>query len=123
MAEPVDVVRLGQRLCLVRKKRDYTLDKLAKEVEVSVATLSRIERGGSTDIDGGTLVVVCRWMGARPEEFRAGAEPPKIPGRKAPPTTPEAVELYLRADKYLEAQTAALLAEMFRAAYDKLSGS
>jgi len=122
MAEPVDVVRLGQRLRRVRARREVTLERMSNETGVSVATLSRIERGGSKDVDGGTLVVICRWMGARPEEFRAGAEPPKLPGRKAPPTTPEAVELYLRADKDLKPQTAALLAEMFRAAYEKLSG-
>jgi hypothetical protein len=60
-------------------------------------------------------------MGVRPQEFRPGAEPPKIPGRKAPANTPEAVELYLRADKNLEPRTAALLAEMFKAAYEKLA--
>jgi transcriptional regulator with XRE-family HTH domain len=121
MPEPVDVERLGQRLRRVREERGYTLDQLRQETGVSVATLSRIERGGSKEIDAGTLVALCEWMGARPAEFSLAAEPPKVPGRKAPASTPEAVELYLRADKRLNPQTAALLAEMFRAAYERLA--
>jgi transcriptional regulator with XRE-family HTH domain len=121
MAEPIDVERLGQRLRRVREQRGLTLERLFNETGVSVATISRVERGGSKDIDAGTLVGICKWMGARPEEFRVGAEPPKVPGRKAPANTPEAVELYLRADKNLDQRTAALLAEMFRAAYEKLA--
>lgn len=121
MPEPVDVERLGQRLRRVRAQRGLTLERLFSETGVSVATISRIERGGSKEIEAGTLVSLCKWMGVRPEEFRLGAEPPKLPGRKAAASTPEAVELYLRADKNLEPRTAALLAEMFRAAYEKLA--
>jgi transcriptional regulator with XRE-family HTH domain len=121
MPEPVDVERLGQRLHRAREERGLTLERLWKETGVSIATLSRVERGGSKEIDGGTLVQLCRWMGVRPEEFRPGAEPPKLPGRKAPAGTPEAVELYLRADKNLDQRTAALLADMFKAAYERLA--
>ena len=121
MPEPVDVERLGQRLRRVRAERGYTLERLWNETGVSIATLSRVERAGSKEIDGGTLVQLCRWMGVRPEEFRPGAEPPKVPGRKAPASTPEAVELYLRADKNLDQRAASLLAEMFKAAYEKLA--
>ncbi len=121
MAEPVDVERLGQRLRRVREDRELTLEGVWKATGVSVATLSRIERGGSKDVDGGTLVSLCKWMGARPEEFRFNAEPPKTPGKRIPASTPEAVELYLRADKNLDPRTAALLSEMFRAAYQKLA--
>src|SRR5258708_718087 len=121
MPEPVDVERLGQRLRRVRAERGYTLERLWNETGVSIATLSRVERAGSKEIDGGTLILLCRWMGVRPEEFRAGAEPPKVPGRKAPANTPEAVELYLRADKNLDQRAASLLAEMFKAAYEKLA--
>lgn len=121
MPEPVDVERLGQRLRRVREKRGLTLERLWNETGVSIATLSRVERGGSKEIDGGTLVQLCRWMGVQPEEFRPGAEPPKVPGKKAPASTPEAIELYLRADKNLDQRAAALLAEMFKAAYEKLA--
>lgn len=121
MAEPVDVERLGQRLRRVREDRELTLEGVFKATGISVGTLSRIERAGSKDVDGGTLITLCNWMGARPEEFRFNAEPPKIAGKRTPASTPEAVELYLRADKNLDPRTAALLSEMFRAAYRKLA--
>jgi transcriptional regulator with XRE-family HTH domain len=121
MPEPIDVERLGQRLRRARRDRGVTLEDVFKTTGISVATLSRVERAGSKDIDAGTLVSICKWMGARPEEFRPGAGPPKTPTRRTPASTPEAVELYLRADKNLDERTAVLLAEMFRAAYEKLA--
>jgi transcriptional regulator with XRE-family HTH domain len=121
MSKPIDVERLGQRLRRVREERGFTLQRLSKQTGVSTATLSRVERGGSRDIDGGTLVRLCEWMGVQPKEFSLGAAYPKVPGRKAPASTPEAVELYLRADKNLDRKTASLLAEMFKAAYEKLA--
>jgi transcriptional regulator with XRE-family HTH domain len=121
MPEPIDVERFGQRLRRVREERGFTLERVFKATGVSVATLSRIERGGSKDIDAGTLIGLCNWLGARPEEFTLDAEPPRVPGKRTPSNTPEAVELYLRADKNLDHQTAALLSEMFKAAYRKLA--
>ena len=121
MPEPIDVERFGRRLRRVREERGLTLEKVFKVTGVSVATLSRIERGGSKDIDAGTLVSLCKWMGARPEEFRLDAEPPRIRGKRTLASTPEAVELYLRADKNVDQRTAALLSEMFKAAYHKLA--
>jgi transcriptional regulator with XRE-family HTH domain len=59
MPEPVDVERLGQRLRRARKDQQATLEDVSKATGVSVATLSRVERGGSKDIDAGTLVSVC----------------------------------------------------------------
>jgi transcriptional regulator with XRE-family HTH domain len=120
MSEPIAVERFGQRLRRVREERGLTLEKVFKATGVSVATLSRIERGGSKDIDAGTLVSLCNWLGAKPEEFKLDAGPPKVPGKRTPANTPEAVELYLRADKNLDQRTAALLADMFKAAYDNL---
>jgi len=121
MPDPIDVERFGQRLRRVRAERGVTLEKAAKAGGVSVATFSRIERGVSKDIDAGTLVCLCKWMGAKPEDFRLDAGPPKPPGKRAPASTPEAVELYLRADKNLDQRTSTLLSEMFKAAYQKLA--
>lgn len=121
MPDTIDVERLGQRLRRVREEQGLTLQQVFKQTGVSVPTLSRIERGGSKDIDAGTLVIITNWMGARPEEFKPNAAPPKVPGKRSAANTPEAVELYLRADKNLNPQTASLLAEMFKAAYEKLA--
>jgi transcriptional regulator with XRE-family HTH domain len=121
MPDFIDVERFGKRLRHVREARGFTLEKVFQATGVSVATLSRIERGGSKEVDAGTFVNLCEWMGARSKEFRLDAKPPKTPGKRSAASTPEAVELYLRADKNLDNRTAALLAEMFRAAYQKLS--
>ena len=123
MPEPVDVERIGKRLRRVRDERGLTLQELHRKTGISVPTLSRIERGGSKEIEAGTLVAVCEWMGARPSDFSLATSPPKVPGRNSAVSTPEAVELYLRADKKLDAKTAALLAEMFKAAYEKAASS
>jgi len=116
MAEAIDVERLGRRLRRVRDERDLTLQDVAKEADVSIATLSRIERGGSKDIDAATLIALTNWLRVKPNEFTEAANPPRLVNKSAA-TTPEAVELYLRADKNLDKRTAHLLAEMFRAAY------
>jgi transcriptional regulator with XRE-family HTH domain len=119
MPEPIDVDRIGKRLRRIRVEQGCTLQGLSQVTGISVPTLSRVERGGSKEIEAGTLVAICEWMGAKPAEFSLGTTPPKAPGRNASVSTPEAVELYLRADKKLDPKTAALLAEMFRAAYEK----
>ncbi len=121
MPEFIDVERFGKRLRHVRETRGFTLEKVFQATGVSVATLSRIERGGSKEVDAGTFVNLCEWMGARSEDFKLDAKPPKVPGKRTVGSTPEAVELYLRADKNLDNRTAALLAEMFKAAYQKLA--
>jgi DNA-binding Xre family transcriptional regulator len=121
MPEPIDVERFGQRLRRTREERGLTLEKVFKATGMSVATLSRIERGGSKEIDAGTMISLCNWMGVKPEDFGLNAAPPKPPGKRTPTSTPEAVELYLRADKNLDQRTAALLSEMFKAAYQQLA--
>lgn len=121
MPEQVDVVRLGRRLRRIRQERGVRLEQTSKDTGVSVATLSRIERGGSKGIDGTTMLELCRWMGARPDDFRSGAEGPETTRKRTAQSTPETIELYLRADKNLEPRTAELLAEMFKAAYEKLA--
>src|SRR6476660_6141081 len=92
MRDPVDVERLGGRLRRARKERDATLEEVYKATGVSIATLSRIERGGSKDIDAGTLVSLCKWMGVGSVEFRAIPQPPRPSSRHTPANTPEAVE-------------------------------
>lgn len=43
----LDYILIGERLKEVRLKRNYTQEKLAQMLNVSVAFLSRIERGNS----------------------------------------------------------------------------
>ena len=119
VAEPVDVAILGERLKRERKARDLTLRDVADEADVSIATLSRIERGDTKSVDSPTLLALSKWMGARAAEFLdrpdlGDIENPNVEKR----TTPDVVELHLRADRNLDKRTAIALARMFRAAYD-----
>jgi len=118
MAEGIDVELLGRRLHRARQQRKKTLEQVFKETGISVATLSRIERGQSTEVGSTTLLAVTDWIGTQVEKLK---EKPSV--RRDGPTedTPDIVELYLRADPKLDKSTAAALARMFRAAYDALS--
>jgi transcriptional regulator with XRE-family HTH domain len=119
VAEPVDVAVLGERLKRARTARAATLKEVAEQAEISIATLSRIERGNAKSVDGPTLLALAKWIGATAQEF---LERPDVPtGRVPEQTTPDVVELHLRADKRLDKRTAMALAKMFRAAYDSLA--
>ena len=45
MAESDDLIKLGQRICSLRKKKGLTIEKLAYEVGISKGNLSEIENG------------------------------------------------------------------------------
>ena len=119
MAEPVDVVVLGERLKRARTARASTLKDVAEQTEISIATLSRIERGDAKSVDSPTLLALAKWIGAAAQEFLERPEMETAPAPKQ--TTPDVVELHLRADKRLDKRTAMALAKMFRAAYDSLA--
>jgi transcriptional regulator with XRE-family HTH domain len=116
MADALDLIAFGERLRKTRIKRELTLHEVFAETAVSVPTLSRIERGEAVEIESNTLIVLARWMHVNLELFSGGA---KVLSKKQ--STPDAVELHLRADKNLNPQTASALAKMFRAAYEELA--
>jgi len=116
MADSLDLVAFGERLRKTRRKRQLTLQQVSDQTSVSVPTLSRIERGEATEIESSTLIVLARWMRVSLELFSGGA---KALSKKL--STPDAIELHLRADKNLNPQTATALAKMFRAAYEELA--
>jgi transcriptional regulator with XRE-family HTH domain len=120
VAEPVDVTVLGERLKRARKAQHVTLKDVAKLTEISIATLSRIERRETKSVDSPTLLALAKWMGARASEFvaRPELETGHITQHR---TTPDVVELHLRADRNLDKATAIALSKMFRAAYESLA--
>jgi transcriptional regulator with XRE-family HTH domain len=120
MAEGIDVRRLGDRLRRVRLQRHKTLKEVAEATGVSVATLSRVERGEASDLESGTLLAVTDWMGTSVERLKRKPQP-VVRGGKLVEETPDIVELYLRADRNLDERTATALAKVFRTAYDELS--
>ena len=117
MQKDFDLARFGERLREVRSEREMTLREVMDETGISIQTLSRIERGEAIEIESKTLLKLATWAKQPLEIFQAQrtTEPPKAIPKGA--STPDVVELYLRADKRLNPKTADLLAKMFRAAY------
>jgi len=95
---------LGRKLLETRGERGVR--EAAKEIGVSPATLSRMERGHVPDLD--TFGKVCRWLRIDPAEV-LGVEP------RATATRPSAV-VHFRKDQTLNPKTAQALAQLILAA-------
>ena len=91
------------------------------EAKISAATLSRLERGVSVTLpDVATLEKLAKWLGTTVGHLLAENAGKK--GTKTPEaSTPEIVEVHLRADKNLAPKTARALAEMFKVLYEQAS--
>ena len=55
---PLDYTIIGQRLKIARKSKKMTQEELAEKLDVSIAFLSRIERGNS-QVNLKRLVQIC----------------------------------------------------------------
>lgn len=58
----VDYTIIGERIKKARKEKDMTQEKLAEQIGVSIAFLSRIERGNS-QVNLKRLSQICRILG------------------------------------------------------------
>jgi len=122
MAENIDLAYLAQRLLTARREQKKTLQEVAVEVDVSIATLSRIERGEASGVKGDTLLALAKWLRMPADHLEkpnfqvgsSGAGSPRV-------STPDVIELHLRADPKLNPRTAKALAEMFRIAYEQMA--
>lgn len=120
MAPQIDPAKLGARLRDRRLGLRLPVRQAAKEAGVSPATFSRVERGHHTP-DGENLLKLAAWAGVRLDELRpTGARREKPVHPNEPASTPEAVAMHLRADRKLEPEDAAILADIFRSAYESL---
>jgi len=123
MAENIDLAYLAERLRTARKQRGKTLQDVANDVAISIATLSRIERGEARGVEGETLLALAKWLDLPADHL---SENPRLPSRPAgiqssSASTPDVIELHLRADPKLSPTTAKALATMFRIAYDQMA--
>ena len=134
---------LGRMIRQKRVSERLTLGLAAEQSGVSAATLSRLERQaemktnsakGFITPDTRTIAALVRWIGVSLDDIIEGATskaltiPPKvvegevvIEGSNIDVSTPEIVKAYLRADRNLTPQAAAMLAEMFQLAYRQYS--
>src|SRR5439155_26843418 len=101
MAQGIDVEWLGIRLRRVREERNLTLKEVSEEIGITIPTLSRIERGGSKDIQSGTLLTLTEWL----DSGAAKSKKKLMSHEKLAQETPDIVELHLRADKKLDKKT------------------
>jgi transcriptional regulator with XRE-family HTH domain len=115
MPSQLNLEMLGERLREIRKARGKTLQDVFHDTKVSVPTLSRIERGEANDIGSETLAPLADWMNLTIDTFYL------TPTRSTPKSTPDVVELHLRADKKLNPKTARALSRTFRLMYEQLS--
>ncbi len=134
-SDSVPAVRLEDLSRLLRVKRKaerLTLEQVADKTGVSPATLSRLERwqgqsrsatGMPSAPDTRTLAALTRWLGVSIERVMDVGVPAEAHGLEhaSGASTPDIVEAHLRADRHLDAQTAAALARIFRTAYDSMA--
>ena len=101
---------------LVRAKRGKQgLREAAADAKVSPSTLSRVEQGKVPDID--TFARLCSWLGVTPADLLPRLASVHDKPHEVERTTPELVEMHLRADRLLDRDTADALVTMVRLAY------
>jgi len=104
----VSLQQIGKKLREVRGDRG--IREVAKEVGVSPATLSRVERGNLPDLD--TFAKLCRWM---------RLDPAHVLGMDLPRADSELViTAHLRADRTMSLRLAQALARTLLAAQKRL---
>jgi transcriptional regulator with XRE-family HTH domain len=118
----IDPIVLGDRVRAKRRSKKQSIREAAEEVGVSAPTISRVERGHLPEREN--LLRLARWAGVRidPDIHRDARRARNVVVHDPGASTIEAVELHLRADKNLSRDDAEALSEMFRLAYDALSG-
>jgi hypothetical protein len=70
-----DAAGLYQALDAQRRAHGLSWTQVAKEVGVSVSTLTRTKLGGRMEVDG--MLAMARWLGRSAESFTFGHEEPQ----------------------------------------------
>ena len=108
---------LGDYLKRKREVDHLSLRDVAKQTDVSAATLSRIENGTGVP-DTPTLTRIARWLNVPLERIVNGTSQSGEPVVYYPnESIPDILEAHLRADPNLTTESAKALAELFRVAY------
>jgi transcriptional regulator with XRE-family HTH domain len=117
---PSALARVGALVKAKRREKGIGLRDAAVECGVSPSTLSRLERGTTTSLpDADTLTKVAAWLQTPlatifAEDSATAIDTPEL-------STPEIVEVHLRADKRLAPATALALGRAFRLLYDQMA--
>ncbi len=131
MEEPtLNIVEMGEYVKRKREEEKQSLRQVARKINVSASTLSRIENGIGTP-DSATLARLAAWLGIPLERLMKGSlltehlsKDVNADDAWAEPviyfpteSTPNIVEAHLRADRKISPDMAKALAELFRVAY------
>jgi transcriptional regulator with XRE-family HTH domain len=112
--------RLPSLIKAKRREGSIGLREAATESKVSPSTLSRLERGITEVLpDTDTLKKLATWLNISLDEMLIEekldiSDTPKL-------TTPEEIEVNLRADKNLSPETAKALADAFKILYEQFT--
>jgi len=113
----INKTELGQYLKRKRELERLSLRDVARQTEVSAATLSRIENGTGVP-DTPTLAKIARWLNVPLERIVNGNPKSGEPVVYYPnESIPDILEAHLRADPNLTTDSARALSELFRVAY------
>lgn len=114
MAATVDVGALYAALDQKRRQEDLTWRRLAKMMEISPSTFTRMAQGKRPDVD--TFVALCSWIGVPAESFaRDGTE-----WEEEEDNTLAVISAHLRASRKLSPKSAEAIEEIVLAAYQRL---
>ena len=117
MTSRAAVARIGALVKAKRREEDLGLRAAADESHVSASTLSRLERGAANSLpDSDTLTRLSQWLNVPVSDLLSEKQDSQGPQPKL--STPEVVEVHLRADHDLSPETAHALAEMFKTLYE-----
>lgn len=112
------LAQISAKIKAKRRETGLGLRAAAADSKISASTLSRIERGAATSLpDAATLTKLAKWLDT---SFNSLLETEDRPDNSPTQTTPEIVEIHLRADKNLNSKTAESLAKMFNMLYEQL---
>jgi transcriptional regulator with XRE-family HTH domain len=109
----VDVEALYAALDNKRKSRGTSWREIARELDVSPSTFSRMAQGRRPDVD--TFATLLRWLGMPAESFMRGT-----PATGATEEPVAMVSSYLRSARNVTPEDAEALEDIFRAAYNRL---
>lgn len=113
----IDAAELARRVRAKREAEKLSLREAGEALDMSAATLSRVEAGKLPERD--RLLRLAAWAGMSLDPASRAARNRAVHGDDA--STVEAVELHLRADKNLDPEDAETLVQLMRTAYDRMS--
>lgn len=93
------------------KRGSEGLRKTATDIDISAATLSRIEQGKIPDVD--TFIKICKWLGESTDTFT------QVKPKRGKQMNQQTIVAHLRAEKELDRDMVEIIASMIEKAYNK----